>query len=125
MGLSRHTRRPTGSAKGIITKVASVNQGVKKSLCVGVGFGSGAVLMAVVLVAAVAWNASRPKAWNERALQASFDHFVYITNGNDQFGGVPVNLKTENIGLEYVVTNSTSSDYTLSPDKTFMNIYKG
>lgn len=93
-----------------------MNQSVKKWLCVGAGFGSGAVLMAGLLVAAIAWNASRPKAWNERALEASFDQFVYITNGN---------LTTENIGLEYVVTNSTSSDYVLSPDKTFMEVYKG
>jgi len=85
--------------------VTAVNLTVKKWLCIGAGFGAGAVLMVALLLGGITWYSSRPKPWNKTAIKATYD---------------AVNLEDDDRHLEfyYVLENATESDYTLQESST-------
>jgi hypothetical protein len=67
-----------------------MNSSVKKCLCVGAGFGVGAVLMAVILLASISWYKNRPMQWNTKAVVASFQGLQDVPTDADlakQYGG--------------------------------------
>ena len=87
-----------------------------KRLCFGVG-----VALTFAGIVGVAWYSSRHKPWNEHAISTMFDGFYY------EMSSSPANeaLSPVHVVLQYVVLNSTSSDYVLSPEKTLIVLHKG
>ena len=90
---------------------------LKKCLYVGLGFGSGAVLMSAVIVGSFVWYSNHPKPWNTDAIKASFSQETYGLINND--------FNITEMTLEYFIDNKTTTDYTLSPTYAFMIVDKG
>lgn len=79
---------------------------MKKWLCIGAGFGAGAVLMAALLIGGFTWYSNRPKperAWNTTTLKATY-HLLSVDEG-DRLA----------VHFSYVVENTTDFDYSLDP----------
>jgi hypothetical protein len=89
--------------------------GWKKLFFVGLGFGTGIALVCASIVGGFVWYAFHTKPWNTSAVQAHFSTAIY--NLDDKW-----NVK--DIDLEYILYNSTSTDFTLSSDDSFLLIHK-
>jgi hypothetical protein len=75
----------------------------------------GLVLACAIIIGGVIWYSSRPRPWNADAVRAYFSTPLY---------NVDDNWNVKDIDLEYIVYNSTSTDFTLSPDDTLLLIDK-
>ena len=85
--------------------------GWRKWLFVGAGFGLGMAAVVAIIVAFVVWYSSRPKQWNNRDIKATFSTPLFnYKDGDASISGVD---------LEYVIENTTSNDFTLTPQQTF------
>src|SRR5262249_49729319 len=73
-----------GRCQSMDTEVTSKRPStLKKCLYVGLGFGSGAVLMSAVIVGSFVWYSNHPKPWNTDAIKASFSQETYGLINND------------------------------------------
>lgn len=79
-----------------------MNLNTRKWLCIGAGFGAGAVLMAALLLGGIAWYSSRPKPWNSDAIKARYAS-LELTTGLDN---LPVMFG-------YDLENKTATNYTV------------
>jgi hypothetical protein len=85
--------------------------GWKKWLFVGAASGAGVAVVVAIIVACVVWYSSRPKQWNNRDIKATFSTPLFnYKDGDTSISGVD---------LEYVIENTTSNDFTLTPQQTF------
>jgi hypothetical protein len=94
-----------------------VKAGLKNRLYIGAGF----ALTLALIVFSVEWHSYHTKKWNEQAIRATFDGFSYGMSSSPLNGA----LRTEYIGLRYVLINSTASDYRLAPDNVLVVLHKG
>ncbi len=91
-----------------------MNQSVKKWVCVGAGFGAGAFAVIVVIVVGVMWYSSRPKPWDQNALQPSSEvlwSYTLDQKAKDVYA---------NVSFLYTVRNATNHDIRVSTPVTIM-----
>src|SRR5215510_6062163 len=83
----------------------------KSPLVISAGLGAGVGLMVALIVGGVIWYTSRPKPWNATAIRASFSQEAYSVDADSNVIGTY---------LDYIVNNTTPTDYTISGTDTFM-----
>ena len=94
-----------------------MNNLVLKWLTVGAGFGLGAVLAWALLLYRTNLYRNRPRPWNTSAIKVSFDQTVLIFDD----WSVP----SPDMGLNYALENTTTTDYTLTFPGNLLLLYKG
>jgi len=78
----------------------------KKIVLVSAGFGAGFALTLTCIAGALAWYRDRPRAWNTRALEASFDTMEFDTQPSKE---------SYIMKFMYDVRNNTGRNYQLIP----------
>ena len=82
----------------------------KRWLFVGIGFVAGVAVATAVIAAYTAWHSSRPKQWDNRDIRATFSRPLF----NYKDGDTTISGES----LEYIIENTTSTDFTITPQQT-------